>query len=169
MPPLTGEAFLLCLAQLGLAFGGFAGVIVALRREPDLHWKPKEVAGIKFIFEHAFGVTLYALLPFPLYYWLAWEQRVWEIGDTLFAIFLALLLFSQFLKRMDLTKVGDRPSHPKLLTCAYVIPTAALCLIESVKACKGSSLWYAIGLIYVLVQAVIQFWVFLVLYTQPKL
>jgi hypothetical protein len=74
------KVFLLTAAQIGLALAGFAGLVTVFRKA-DREWIPQEVAGMKLIFEHTFADVFFSLLPFPIFYMLESESRVWRISS----------------------------------------------------------------------------------------
>jgi hypothetical protein len=168
MIPITGESFLLTLASIGLGFAGFSSLILTLRQSPTDKWLPREVAGLRFILEHSFGMLLFSLIPPLLLYSGVWiEQNVWRISNILLGIFLGLIVTSQIVKLSRVRQKKDKPAYPKQLLIFYIIPTCILCLVEMYKVRYGSIFWYGFGLIYILIQAAVQFWIFLVLYTRP--
>ncbi len=168
MSPLTGESFLLCLAQIGLVFAGFSGLVLTLRQKSNQAWLPREIAGIKFILEHSFGMTLFALAPFILYYWLQSEHRVWQASNAIIAVFLLFLLVTQMMRIRYAKKMGDSPAFLKELVIFYIIPTGILSIIEITQISNGFLTWFGIGLLYLIIQASVQFRIFLTIYTQTN-
>lgn len=166
MTPLTGEGFLLCLAQLGLGFAGFFGLVITLRQNPSERWSPREIAGIKFILEHSFGIIFLSLAPFLLLYLIGSEQMVWRVANGLLGVLFGVTFFFQLYRLQQVTKQRDSPAYPKLLITLYLIPMALLCLIEVFQSCSGSLFWYSFGLFFLLFQVVAQFYVFLAVHAK---
>jgi len=91
MAPLTGESFFLTIAQIGLGFAGFSGLLIALRRQPVSGWSSRETTGMRFMLEHSFAIVPLALFPSLLYYqWLGSEPRVWQILNAALALLLVV-------------------------------------------------------------------------------
>jgi len=161
MTPLAAENFLFALGSIGLGFAGFSGLILTLRQS-QRKWVPGEIAGFKFILQHSFGLTLFAFVPSLLLYSGLVERTIWRVANILLAVLFGILVLIQIVKLLG----GARAASRAVLICLHTVPTLALLIIEAFAARSGSVFWYCFGLVYLLVQAAGQFWVFLIIYTK---
>jgi hypothetical protein len=163
---LTGESFLLDLGILGLSFAGFCGIILAMRSGK---WEIKETTAFKFILEHSFGMALLSLLPSLLFYSGLWDEKeIWRISNGALASFLSLLWLTHLFRLLGVGRTAVRPTFPGMLWGMYIAPSAILIAVEFRETCIGSMVWFSIGLVYLLIQAAIQFWLRLIVYTKPQ-
>jgi hypothetical protein len=166
MLDITGKDFLLALSQAGLAVGGFGSLIISLRQGPSTNWNPREVAALFFILEHAFGMTLLALLPFILAYAIEKESDLWRLCNVAMATSLGVAFGIQVARIARLKRGQHTLSYPKAFICGYLVPTIVLTLIQLGYAWRGSAFLYSIGLLFLVLQAVVQFWISLFVYTR---
>jgi hypothetical protein len=89
--------YFLTVAGLALALAGFSGLVANFRRV-DVHWKPQDIAGLRYIFEHAFGACFFALLPFPVYYSGAAGPLLWKVCGGFLALYLLVELAIQLVR-----------------------------------------------------------------------
>ena len=111
-------------------------------------------------------MVLLSLIPFLILYGLASEPWVWRISNALLALFLGVQVGNQIRRIKNTTRKGDLPAYPKQLRNFYIIPSAILFLVQCYAVYKASLFWYGFGLLYLLVQAAVQFWVFFTIYTR---
>jgi hypothetical protein len=162
---LTGESFLLCLAQIGLGFAGFGGLIITLLKE-HRSWSHRDMAGIKSMLEHSLGIVLLALMPFLVWYWLHNEQTVWRFSNVLMGAFLGWEFVIKIRRWRRLRKHNLHPRYPGLLIWINLIPMIVVCVLELWASWNGSLFWYGFGLLLLLFQAFVQFWVFVTKYME---
>jgi len=157
---MKGESFLVAVAQIGIMLGGFAG-FVSMFRQTGREWIPQEIEGIKLIIQCTFGTTCFALLPFPLFFMLGVETTVWRISSLFLASFLAFEILLQRSKVKKLTGMGAPPRGPMVLL--FFIPVSILFVAQLLNTFRWSSIAaLAWGLLYLLVAAGIQLFIFLV-------
>src|SRR5579875_2013287 len=73
---MTGEHFLIKLAQIGLQFAVFTAVLPLMtqgRRPLARH----QLVGIKLILDHQFALLFSAVFPYLLFYWLVGKTEIW--------------------------------------------------------------------------------------------
>jgi hypothetical protein len=148
------------MAQVGLGFAGFGGLIVTLLRE-NRSWSERDLAGLKSIMEQSLGVVLFGLVPFVFWYGLRNEQMAWRISNALLSMFFGWQFVIKILRRRQLVKRNHPPRYPRLFISVYLVPMALMCSLEMRAALMGSLFWYSVGLVLLLFQAFVQFWVFL--------
>jgi hypothetical protein len=154
MIQLSGDSFLLTLAQLGLAFAAINGLILALRHRPEQRMLPREVNAIWLLIEHSFALVLLALVPFLLFHWsgASNESNVWRYSSALLAVFLVWTIYIN-VRRL---KKGDKPRHPEQLYL-FLVFTAVFLIVEVTNFfCKAFWL-YGLGLVWLLCAAMWQF------------
>lgn len=158
---MKGENFLLAVAQISLALGGFTGLINAFRHMGQ-DWLPQEIAGMKLIFQHCFAGVFFALLPFPLFYMWDLEPMAWQYSSLALAVFLAFQLCINAFTIGKLLGAGTPPRRLKMLLFHFFPFTLGLLTIQVIKLFRwqGPSA-YAWGLIWLLNPPAIQFYHFL--------
>lgn len=164
MTAITGESFLLGVAQIGLGFAGFSGLIISLRQAPSQSWLPNEAAAMRFILGHCFGMMLLAFFPF-LPAFLSWsEPAIWRASNLLMALFLAAQVVIQSVRIRNAIRRESRPRSLMALIGCYMVPTAFLCITLIWASRVGSLSLFACGLVWLLLQSGIQFSVSLSVY-----
>lgn len=81
--------YFLTVAGLALALVGFSGVVANFRPGNTAPWSPQDIAGLRFIYEHAFGACFFALLPFPIQFsgvgGISYMEDQWRLACLFFA------------------------------------------------------------------------------------
>lgn len=155
---LPAEGLLLAVSQIGLALGGFAGLLAsfwpaqhsrALRRSPAL----------RIILDFTFGALFFGLVPFALFFLSGNEVLTWKVCSFLLAGF----LFYELIWWTRRILKGLRPVHPFLLYGLFVFVVGVAALLETVNGFSRNPFRaYAVGLLWLLVPPVIQFYLFIV-------
>lgn len=155
---LPAEGLLLAVSQIGLALGGFAGLLAsfwpvehsrALRKSPAL----------RIILDFTFGALFFGLVPFALFFLSGDEIFTWRVGSFLLAGF---LLYEVIWWTRRILK-GLRPVHPVLFYSFFVFVVGVMALLEIVNGFSGDPFRvYVVGLLWLLVPPVIQFYLFIV-------
>jgi len=155
---LPAEGMLLAVSQLGLALGGFAGLLAsfwpsqhsrALRRSPAL----------RIILDFTFGALLFGLLPFALFFVSGSQILTWRACSLLLAGF----LFYELIWWIWRILKGLRPVHPFLFYSAFVFVVGVVALLELVNCFSRAPFrGYAVGLLWLLVPPIIQFYLFII-------
>jgi hypothetical protein len=157
---MTGEHFLIKLAQIGLQFAVFTAVLPLItrgRRSLARH----QLVGIKLILDHQFALLFSAMFPYLLFYWLLGRRElwVWRLASLLLGMFLAFETIAQLLRIRTLGPSVDVPTHSsKLVLYLLCLPTPAICAVQFLNVFFGSFAAYLTGAIWLLVPAAVQFW-----------
>ncbi len=167
MTPLTGEGFLLCLAQIGLGLAGISGIVLALRKDPARNWTHSEFNGLRFILEQSFGLIGGSLFPFLIFYWLKDEPLVWQLSSAVLAAFFISEVIIQALRVRQGFRKGNPPTRFVLMIFLFFLPTVLFFLLELYNLAYGRApVPYLLGLMNLLFSASFQFWVSLGYYTR---
>jgi hypothetical protein len=159
---LGGSSFLLQLTEIGIAFTGFTGLIVALR-PAKRRWLLHEVAGLLLLFEHTLGIVLLAFLPFPLFYTITSVPLVWRISSYVLAGFLGYQVLCQIHRLMNMGARRLTPRAPRLLLFVFFPFTICMCVVQVMNALWWKShAAYTWGLFWLLTSATVQFFIFVV-------
>jgi hypothetical protein len=134
---MKGADFLLCIAQVGLTFAGFAGLIGVFRPSAS-KWIPQEVEGILFILHHTLAAVLLSLLPFPLLALGLSETKVWTASGSLLGLFLLAETSLQCYKVAKLTKDHYPPRRPKVLYLTFFV-SFLLVALTFYSLCHGGA------------------------------
>lgn len=116
------NGFFLNIAMIAVTFMGFTGLVGAIRHRRSGNWKPNEIAGLKYIIEHAMAAMLVGLLPFPVVQKLN-EARMWQLFSGALAVFLTLQFLIQIWRIKEATSKGTPPTHLKLMLLLYFLPS----------------------------------------------
>jgi hypothetical protein len=157
---MTGEHFLIKLAQIGLQFAVFTAVLPLITRERR-PLTQHQLVGIKLILDHQFALLFSAVFPYLLFYWLlAWpELWVWRYASFLLGLFLALETAVQLLRINTLGASADIPTHSsKSMLYLLCLPAPIICAVQFVNVYFGSFAAYLTGAVWLLVPAAVQFW-----------
>jgi hypothetical protein len=162
---MRGADFLLCIAQVGLTFAGFAGLI-GVFRPSEGKWIPQEVAGLSFILHHTLAAVVLSLLPFPLLALEYSETRVWTVSGSLVGLFLLAETSWQWHEVTRLTRAGYPPRRPKALYLTFFV-SFLLTASTLYSVCYGGvEAVYKLGLLWLLVASGIQFLYFVSFFAQ---
>lgn len=155
---LPAEGMLLAVSQIGLALGGFAGLLASFW--PPQHSRElRRSPALRIILDFTFGALLFGLLPFALFFISGNQVLTWRACSFLLATFLSYELV-WWVRRIV---KGLRPVHPFLFYSLFVLVLGVAALVELVNAFSLSSFRvYAVGLLWLLVPPVIQFYLFII-------
>lgn len=163
---LPGESLLLTLAQIGLAFAGFSALILTLRQESQRERSVSDVNAIKFVLEHSFALLALSLLPLVLFPAIGRPRCVWSFSSLLLAAFAGWEMVIQHQRIRAAARENAAPRRPGLMRYLFFVPTCALLLVQLASGIFwGSQTIYGAGLLFLLFQASVQFWVSLLYYT----
>lgn len=157
---MTGEHFLIKLAQIGLQFAVFTAVLPLIARE-RAPFTRHQLVGIKLILDHQFALLFSAALPYLFFYSLAGEAEVWvwRASSLLLGIFFAVETLAQLRRVKGLSASADVPLHSsKLVLYLLCMPTPVVSMVELLNVWFGAFAVYLMGVIWLLVPAAIQFW-----------
>jgi hypothetical protein len=96
---LSGSSYLLTLAQLALAFVGFATIVVALRQAIGADLSDYHILLFRFFVEVGLIVTALCLIPFLLALFDIAEPTVWRISSAFFGVVTVAYLVSYVRRR----------------------------------------------------------------------
>jgi hypothetical protein len=151
---MNGSEFFIPVAISGVFLAGFTGLIAINRKMPS--WDVAEQLSVRFSLEFCLFATLFALLPYPLYY----------LGDETFALRISSMAMALFLGveisriRHYSRKFGSHWSFTMVLLLAL---STIFLTIEFVNALVWNSLaGYTAGLLWIVLLAGIQFIAFII-------
>jgi hypothetical protein len=157
---MTGEHFLIKLAQIGLQFAVFTAVLPLMTRGRHSLTR-HQLVGIKLILDHQFALLFAAVFPYLLFYWLLgrFELWVWRCSSFLLGAFLAFETAAQFLRIRTLGPSDSVPTHSRRAVLYMLcIPAPLICALQFSNVFFGSFAAYLTGAIWLLVPAAVQFW-----------
>ncbi len=157
---MTGEHFLIKLAQIGLQFAVFTAVLPLLTRSGRA-LAEHQIVGIKLILDHQFALLFSAIAPYLVFHWMsnAPQVWVWRLASLPLAIFLICEMAVQGLRIRKLGSGTDVPAHSsRTVLLLLFLPAPFVCGAEFWNVARGSFPVYLTGVIWLLVPAAIQFW-----------
>jgi hypothetical protein len=157
---VTGEHFLIKLAQIGVQFAVFTAVLPLITRGHRSLTR-HQLVGIKLILDHQFALLFAAVFPYLLFYWLLGRNElwVWRSASLMLGMFLALETVAQLLRIKALGSSVDVPTHSsKLVLYLLCLPAPLICGLQFLNVYFGSFAVYLTGAIWLLIPAAVQFW-----------
>ena len=111
------------IAELAVAFAGFAGIVVVLKREDDDVWTALENARLWGLLVVSLPVTIFALIPIAVSSAGYAEPVVWRISATICVIALVLIGLATFPRFGAAFRSIPEALRPKSIRLLYVINT----------------------------------------------
>lgn len=164
---MEGENFLSCIAQLGIAVAGFAGILTIFKKRSK-EWLPNEFAGMKLIVAFSFGMTAISLTAFPIFFIYEENSFTWKVCSLILALFLAYEVIVQFRLKITLTKIGFGPRGAMRFNIVVLILPTILSILNFTNAFIGEFTIFGFGLLLMLFITMQQFSVFLISFQNIK-
>lgn len=149
---MTGESALLTIAEVAVAFAGFASVVTVFRRRDDEGWPGQDLIRFQLMITTSLAVVFFALLPFAVHFFEASEHATWAGSSFALASFMIVLMLTAGRRVIALTRDAALNPHISLSFIALGI------LIALAQALNGFGLLfdrslgpYFVGLLYLLV------------------
>jgi len=79
---------LLTIAEVSIAFAGFASIVAVLGRREGGGWPTEDVDRFWVMIEYSLAALFFAMVPFALYHLGIREPVLWELASALIAVFL---------------------------------------------------------------------------------
>ncbi len=79
---------LLTIAEVSIAFAGFASIVAVLGRRDGGGWPTEDVDRFWVMIEYSLGALFFALIPFALFHLGVREPALWKLASALIAVFL---------------------------------------------------------------------------------
>ena len=161
------ESILFILAEVGVTFAGFSGLVVAFRSRGAHKWSRTELRTLWFLIGDSLLVLLFALLPLPLDLW-GWSPGlIWGACSA--------LLGSWFFVGNSLVLRGERRDREKEVYVTVPVITPIFKVSVAVAFAIGLALWlsvfdvlvprgqaiYVLGIIVLMVFAAVEFLFFI--------
>jgi len=158
---MTGENYLLALAAIGMALGGFTGLINAFRTS-GRKWKVQEQMGMRLIFEHSLAAVFLSILPLPIFYTIGQSDIVWIISSSFLACFLLFEFLYHGVQVTRLTMAGRPPRRLLPLLFHFFPFTLAALVLQVVNVARWHEVWpFFWGLFWLLQPPAVQFYHFI--------
>ncbi|MEN8184352.1 MAG: hypothetical protein ABFS46_17640 [Myxococcota bacterium] len=103
---MIGADVLLTIAEVSVAFAGFASVVVLFQHRDPVKWSPRVVVRLRTMIESSLCALLLALLPFALHHLGLSGEQLWGWSSGLAAG--ALVLLSSAVVRRSLRFIRSR-------------------------------------------------------------
>jgi hypothetical protein len=152
------EGMLIGIAQIGMGFAGFGGLIAMFKRREE-EWGALDVAGIQLILYHTLALVLTAVAP--TVFFRIFGSRNISFGLT--SAFLGIFLVSEFLRNFSLLekleKVGIKPHRPKRLKYDFLLGSLVMSVLQFLNCLYFFSFeLYVIALFWLLYTSAVQFY-----------
>lgn len=82
---MVGADVLLTVAEVAVAFAGFASVVVLFQHRDPTKWQPQIIVRLRTMVESSLGALFFSLLPFALHHLGATGQQLWAWSSGLMA------------------------------------------------------------------------------------
>jgi hypothetical protein len=157
---MIGAEYFLSVAGLALALAGFSGLVANFRPSNTEPWTATEIAGIEYIYQHAFGAFFLALLPLPILYTELLKPHIWQICGGFFFIFVVVEAFIQVSTISNLCRAKTPPRVLAGLRFLVFVSVAIGVLVLYSSFSKDAMWGFSWGLLWLLFVVVAQFFVF---------
>ena len=117
---MIGSEVLLTIAEVAVAFAGFASIVVAFQHGEPSSWPPAVPVRLRAMVESSLGTMFCSLLPFQLHYWGIDGAALWRASSAISSLALAILTVV-FYKRA-------RPFLGEGLSTTFTLTVAAVAL-----------------------------------------
>jgi hypothetical protein len=91
---MEGSDVLIVIAEVSVAFAGFAGIVAVFRQRDLAEWAPVDATRFRFMVECSLTTILFALLPFVFHHLGASASITWSACSALMAAAVVGLLIS---------------------------------------------------------------------------
>lgn len=155
---MTGEGSLLVVAEIGVAFAGFASVVTAFRRRSGDDWSPEDAMRFQFLIIPSLAAMALALLPFVLAYFGVGEPDRWRACSVVMGVIVGVI-FALVVRRL-LKLIVRRALHPAVaipsLIGALAVVALQFCNAAGAGLDPGIAAYFA-GLFYLLLLSAASF------------
>ncbi len=183
---MKGEALLLTLAQVGLAFAGISSILTIFQKK-GLNWTLREVIGMTFMLEQSIGLLVCSVLPLSFFYIFdsindliktySFELTKFDserasviVASSILSIFNVYQFTNFFKRKKKVTAIGEKTAAEKAMIYVFLPVTLLIALILAINSIFGFG-WigfYIAGLTWQLLNGVIQFFVFILVLTNEE-
>jgi len=134
MIEMEGSDVLIVIAEVSVAFAGFAGIVAVFRQRDLVEWPPLDAARFRFMVECSLTTILFALLPFVFRHLGASPTATWSACSGLMAATVAGIFVIASLRMRRLRSQASYPS-PALLRFvqAVTLLTIALLVLNALR------------------------------------
>jgi hypothetical protein len=128
MIEMEGSDVLIVIAEVSVAFAGFAGIVAVFRQRALEEWAPVDAARFRFMVECSLTTILFALLPFVFHHLGASPTATWSACSALMAATIGGLLVISSL-RMRWALLQTPSYHPALMRFVQAVSLLTLGLL----------------------------------------
>jgi hypothetical protein len=131
---MEGSDVLIVIAEVSVAFAGFAGIVAVFRQRDLEEWALLDAARFRFMVEFSLTTILFALLPFVFHYLGASPTATWSACSALMAATIGgLLVIASF--RVHFLRSQASGFSPALLHFmqAVTLLTIALLVLNALR------------------------------------
>jgi hypothetical protein len=130
MVEMEGSDVLIVIAEVSVAFAGFAGIVAVFRQRDLADWAPVDANRFRFMVECSLTTILFALLPFVFHYLGASATATWSACSALLAaVFAGLFVIAVLrVRRVDLQAPGFSLAVTRFLQAGTILTFILLVL-----------------------------------------
>jgi branched-subunit amino acid transport protein AzlD len=128
MVEMKGSDVLIVIAEVSVAFAGFAGIVAVFRQRDLVEWAPLDAARFRFMVECSLMTVLFALLPFVFHHLGASPTATWSACSGLMAAAVAGLLTIASL-RMRRVRSQTPGFNAALMRCMQAVSLLTIALL----------------------------------------
>jgi hypothetical protein len=127
---MEGSDVLIVIAEVSVAFAGFAGIVAVFRQRDLEEWALLDAARFRFMVEFSLTTILFALLPFVLHHLGASPTVTWSACSALMAATVAgLFVIAAFrLRRVRSQGSGFSPALTRIVQTGTLLTVVLLVL-----------------------------------------
>jgi hypothetical protein len=155
---MIGTEALLTIAEVGVAFAGFASVVIVFRRREDGNWAPADVVRFQVMISASLSVVLFAMLPFAFIVFGVEDATVWASCSAILGAYLAVRLVRVARRSLPLVSTAGLNPFVAWPSFAGAFLAIVLQVLNAANFLLHRELGpYFIGLLYLLVLSAVSF------------
>lgn len=157
---MTGEDNLRTIAEVAVAFTGFASIVAVFQRRDSAEWAPQDVLRLWSIIAYGLAAVFFSLLPLGFGATDIGESTIWAAGSALLAAFLTgYTIYGVMRVRSYAAK--DPSRHSGAWGYSFLVLSVAVILSQLLNSLglvfSRSYSGYFVGLLWLLVAAAVTF------------
>lgn len=155
---ISDEQTLLTVAEIGVAFAGFASIVTAFRHHGADDWSPQDALRFQMLIIPSLSAMLLALLPFALGYFGVQEPGLWRAASTIMGAYVLAILALVAPRAVRLVRSGALLPAVALpsLGGALVVVALQFCNATNLGVRPGIAAYFT-GLLYLLLRSAASF------------
>jgi hypothetical protein len=146
----------LTIAEMSVAFAGFASIVTIVARQDKDAWNPGNVNRFQVMVSSSLASAFFAMLPFSLLYFGFNSNEIWRYLSGVFAIYFLVLSigFPAIVRLVRAGELSPKVAYPLAIMILSVTILQILAVIGAIKSSIGT---YYLGTLCLLFLSAVSF------------